>query len=391
MAFDKQNYFSDINNALIIFFERCQMRSKYIKNIDKPIQKIRFVIQTGFSLFCIWIGVEFYQFISYLESNGSIVFHQRPPGVEGFLPISSLMSVVYFFQTGQIHNVHPAGFFIFLAIVGVSFVFGKSFCGWLCPVGFISEMIGDFGEKIWKKFFKRRISLHRFIDYPLRAVKYLLLAFFVFAIFSLTETALAVFLSDAYNIAADIKMYYFFVEISRFSLIVIGVLFLLSIFIRNFWCRYLCPYGALLGLIGFLSPNKIKRNTVSCIDCGLCAKACPSFIKVDKVKTVLSDECTSCLSCVDVCPVADTLEVKNIFGENKVSKKVIAFGIILLFVSTTGLGMITGHWQNKVSKEEYLIIHKQLDAIGHPTSTAEIKEFNKALEKENQNKFGKAN
>lgn len=367
------------------------MSSKYIKNTDKPIQKLRFAVQVAFTLLCIWIGIEFYQFISYLESNGSIAFHQRPPGVEGFLPISSLMSVVYFIQTGQIHDVHPAGFFIFLAIVGVSFVFGKAFCSWLCPVGFISEMVGDFGENIWKKLFKRRIKLHRFIDYPLRAIKYLLLAFFAFAIFSMTETALAVFLSDAYNIAADIKMYYFFAEISRFSLIVIGVLFLLSIIIRNFWCRYLCPYGALLGLIGFISPNKIKRNTISCIDCGLCAKACPSFIKVDKVKTVLSDECTSCLSCVDACPVANTLEVKNIFGEKKVSKKIIAFGVILLFVSIMGLGMITDHWHNKVSKEEYLIIHKQLDAIGHPTSTAEIKELNKSVEKENRNKSGKIN
>ncbi len=361
------------------------------KSHSRSVQKVRFIIQVGFVLFCVWIGIEFSQFISFLESNGINTFPGRPPGVEGFLPISALMSVVYFFQTGQIHGVHPAGFFIFLAIVGVSFVFGKAFCSWLCPIGFISEVIGDFGEKIWKKLFKRRIKLHKLIDYPLRAIKYLLLAFFVFAIFSMTETTLEVFLNDTYNIAADIKMYYFFAEISRFSLIVIGVLFFLSIFIRNFWCRYLCPYGALLGLIGFISPNKIKRNTVSCVDCGLCANVCPSFINVDKVKTVISDECTSCLNCIDVCPVADTLEVKNIFGEKKVSKKNIAFGIVLLFVSITGLGIITGHWRNNVTKEEYLFIHKNLDAIGHPTSTAEIKELNKALEKENQNKFKKIN
>lgn len=357
------------------------MSLRYIKNIDKPIQKIRFAVQLTFAILCIWIGIEFSQFISYLESDGMITFHQRPPGVEGFLPISALMSVVYFFQTGKIHDVHPAGFFILIAIVGMSLAFGKSFCSWFCPVGFISEMVGDFGEKIWRKLFKRRMKLPSLIDYPLRGVKYLLLAFFAFAIFSMSETALSIFLGGSYNISADIKMWYFFAHISQFSLIVIGVLFLLSIFIRNFWCRYLCPYGALLGLIGLLSPNKIKRNVASCIDCGLCAKACPSFIKVDKVKTVLSDECTSCMGCVDVCPVVNTLEVKGVFGEKKVPKKVIAFGVVLIFISITGIGMLTGHWHNNISKEEYITIHKNIDAIGHPTSTAEIRELNKTAEK----------
>jgi polyferredoxin len=357
------------------------MSSKYIKNTEKPIQKIRFVVQVSFAILCIWIGIEFSQFVSYLESNGLGIFHQRPPGVEGFLPISALMSVVYFIQTGKVHNVHPAGFFILLAIVGVSLTFGKAFCSWLCPVGFISELVGDFGEKVWKKLFKHRFKLPKLIDYPLRAVKYLLLAFFAFAIFSMTETALAFFLSDAYNIAADMKMFYFFANISRFSLIVIGILFLLSVVIRNFWCRYLCPYGALLGVIGFLSPNKIKRNATSCIDCGLCAKACPSFIKVDKILTVRSDECTSCLSCVDACPVADTLEVTNTFRKKKVSKKMIVFGVGFIFIAITGIGMLTGHWHNTVSNENYLLIHKNLETIGHPTSTSEIKELNRVTQK----------
>lgn len=357
------------------------MSIRYLKNIDKPIQKIRFTVQVTFALLCIWIGIEFSQFISCLESSGTVAFHQRPPGVEGFLPISALMSVFYFVQTGQIHDVHPAGFFIFLAILGVSFTFGKVFCSWMCPIGFLSELVGDFGEKIWKKLFKRRFKLHKFIDYPLRLVKYLLFAFFAFAIFSMTETALEYFLNGIYNIAADVKMYYFFTDISRFSLIIIVVLFFLSVFVRNFWCRYLCPYGALLGLVSFLSPNRIKRNATNCIDCGLCAKACPSFIKVDKVKTVLSDECTSCLNCVDVCPVADTLEVKTAFRNNKVSKKVIAVGVVLIFIAVTGIGMLTGNWHNEVSKEEYLMIHKNLNAIGHPTSSSEIKELNKATEK----------
>jgi polyferredoxin len=356
----------------------------YIKNKTKSVQKFRFVIQIAFALLCIWIGIEFSQFIKYLETAGASGSFNCPPGAEGFLPISALMSLIYFLRSGQIQNIHPAGFFIFLAIVGVSFAFGKSFCSWLCPVGFISELVGDFGEKIWKKLFKRRVKLHKYADYPLRSIKYLLLAFFIYAILSMTTVSMAYFLGGPYNISADIKMWYFFAHISQFSLIVIGVMFFLSVFIRNFWCRYLCPYGALLGVVSLLSPNKIKRNIVSCIDCGLCAKACPSFIKVDKVITVRSDECSSCLNCIDVCPVADTLEVKNVIGNKTVSKKVIAFGIVLIFIAVTGIGMLTGHWRNNVTKEDYITIHKNLDAIGHPTTSSEIRELNKSTEKENR-------
>lgn len=171
-------------------------------------------------------------------------------------------------------------------------------------------------------------------------------------------------------------MYYFFADISRFSLIVIGSLLVLSVFIRNFWCRYLCPYGALLGLLSFLSPHKIKRNPVSCIDCGKCARVCPSGIKVDKVITVISDECSSCLSCVDACPVADTLEVKSLITKRTVRKKYIAAAIVAVFMIVTAVGILTGHWQNNISKEEYLMLYQNMNTYGHPTGVDETHRFN---------------
>ncbi|MEG8947927.1 4Fe-4S binding protein [Rosettibacter firmus] len=352
---------------------------KIIKNNEKPVQNYRFIIQLLFSLLCIWIGIEFTIFVKSLETGNLNSIAYRPPGVEGFLPISSLMSLYYFILTGEIHYAHPAGFFIFIAILSVSFFAGKSFCSWLCPIGFLSELIGDSGEKIWKKIFKKRVKIPKLLDYPLRSLKYLLLAFFLYAIFfAMTVDALRAFLDSPYNLVADIKMYYFFARISKFSLTVISVLFILSIFIRNFWCRYLCPYGALLGLISFLSPLKIRRDVKNCIDCGLCAKACPSFIKVDKVTTVRSDECSMCLNCVDVCPVANTLEVKTTITNKKISKKIIALGIVVIYIVITGFGIITGRWQNNLTKEDYLILHKNIDKLGHPTSTEDIDELNKS-------------
>ncbi len=383
-----------------------KIKKKIIRNTEKPIQKYRFIIQLVFIALCIWIGVDFYLFAHYLETGGAAHFYSRPPGVDGFLPISSFMSFYLFLKTGVIHSAHPAGVFIFLAIVLMSLVFGKSFCSWLCPIGTISELIGDFGEKIMKKIsrimghrhWKGKIYLPKWVDYPMRSIKYLLLGFLFYAVFVLMSTlALKAFLGSPYNQVADIKMYFFFANISETALIVLGVLFILSIFIRNFWCRFLCPYGALLGIFSFLSPYKIKRNPISCIDCGLCNKACPSAIKVDQVKTVFSDECTTCMSCVDACPVADTLELKSVFTKKKVSKKYVAVGVVAIFLVVTGFAMLKGHWQNDISKKDYLILYKNMDSFGHPTNPDAFKKLdkeaaiqgNKKLNDKNSTKFYK--
>ncbi|MFH2048096.1 MAG: 4Fe-4S binding protein [bacterium] len=347
-------------------------------NPARTIQKIRLIVQSAFALLCIWIGVEFYFFIKYLETNGQSAFVNRPPGVEGFLPISSLMSLYQLFLTGTIHPYHPAGLFILSAIILLSLVFGKAFCSWLCPVGFISEALGDLGEKI----FGRKIRTPNWLDYPLRSLKYLLLLFFVYSIFFLmSKAALEEFLSSPYNLLSDVKMYYFFADISRFSLIVLSILFLLSIPIRNFWCRYFCPYGALLGVTSLISPNKIQRNEDFCIKCSRCAKVCPSFIKVDKIKTVISDECTSCMNCVDSCPVSNTLELKFVPTKRMISTKWVAIAVVGIFMVVTGIAIITGNWQNNIPIEDYIFYQKNIHGYGHPTSTDDIKKLNEETKK----------
>lgn len=340
------------------------MSKKFDRNHEASIQKFRFVVQLAFVMLCIWIGIEFFLFVRYLDSGGHTLFVQRPPGAEAFLPISALMSVYYFFLTGDIHDAHPAGFFIFIAVIFVSFIFGKSFCSWICPVGFLSEMLGEVGQKIMG----RRLKVPRWLDYPLRGVKYFLLGFFALAIFTMTAASLHAFLGGNYNRMADIKMYLFFADLSKTAAIVLTILAICSIFFRGFWCRYLCPYGALLGIIGLLSPHKIKRNPDTCTDCGKCAAVCPAFIKVDQVKTVISDECVSCLNCVDVCPIADTLNVQNVITRRKRSKRVMALAIVGLFLCILAVARISGNWDNGVPVEQYLYHYPYIESYGHPTS-----------------------
>ncbi len=336
------------------------MKRSIIRNtLPRNGQTIRFWTQTAFLLLCAWIGVEFSLWYGY-HTGASSNLVSRPPGVEGFLPISSFMSLVYWFETGSFHNIHPAGLAILIAIITVSVIVKKSFCSWLCPVGTISENLGELG----KRLFKRNIKVWRWLDYPLRSLKYLMLGFLLYIVFTMDAESLGNFLSSPYNRVADVKMFLFFKEISQASVIVITLLALASIFIRNFWCRYLCPYGALLGITGLLSPFRITRTADTCIDCAKCAKVCPASIAVHKLNEVMSDECTSCMACVDACPVVNTLQLKSSKKSARAFRPALAAAAIAaLFLGITGAAMLTGHWKNSISETEY---HARIGDIENP-------------------------
>ncbi len=313
-------------------------------------QYLRTVVQLLFALLCVWIGIEFHLFVQWGQSGGRESFVSRPPGLEGFLPISGLISLDYWLRTGIINTIHPAALFILLAVVLLSIAAKKAFCGWLCPVGTLSESLWQLGAKL----FGRNLELPRWLDYPLRSLKYLLLVFFGYSIWAMDVPALANFINSPYNKVADVKMYLFFAGISSLALWVITALIVLSVFIRNFWCRYLCPYGALLGIVGWLSPLKVTRTPSTCTDCGLCTKACPAEIAVHRVSRVRSDECTSCLACVQACPVADTLEVRTHSRGARIPGWAVGCLVVALFMAVTGLAMVSGRWQNTIPPKEYL-------------------------------------
>jgi ferredoxin len=326
-------------------------------------RKLRFWAQVFASAITIWIGVEFVRFVHYLESGGIGSPVERPPGVEAFLPISGLISFRDWIMSGVVNNIHPSAMIIVLVAIGVGFLFKKGFCSWVCPVGLISEMIGNIGDSVIGLWIKdRRLKLPRWLDYPFRSLKYLLMGFFLWAVFySMSPDAIREFISSPYNKVADIKMLKFFTEIDSFALWTIIILFALSIFLRGFWCRYLCPYGALLGLFSLLGPGRIRRDANYCTECGTCTKVCPSFIKVDKLKTVISDECTGCLDCVDSCPAKGALELKTIGSRKVIPKKAWAFAMILTFWGALALFMLTGPWQNSISQEEYIYHIERMD------------------------------
>jgi len=355
----------------IHYSEERSWKKRLLLRLQNDSQFLRSTVQYTFILLCLWIGIEFYLFMNWGQSGGREQFYQRPPGAEGFLPISALISLKYWIQTGIINSIHPSGLFIFLSILAVSVLLKKAFCSWLCPVGTLSESLWMLGEKL----FGRTIRLPRWLDYPLRSLKYLLLLFFAVSISMMDVTGVKEFIYSPYNKVADIKMYLFFANITSFALITLLVLAVLSILVKNFWCRYLCPYGALLGFFSIFSPMKVTRRSETCIDCELCTKACPSSLRVHTAKRVWNDECTSCYNCIEACPVKNTL-VMSTSRQNRELPSWI-FGILVagVFIAITGLAMFTGHWKNDISKEEYAKRFQQIESPLYQHNRGQVPQY----------------
>ncbi|MEW5701006.1 MAG: 4Fe-4S binding protein [Candidatus Zixiibacteriota bacterium] len=320
----------------------------------------RFWSQSFWTVITLWIGWEFYRFVRYYETGAAGAPPTRPPGAESFLPISGLMGLRDWIATGILNHIHPAATVVILLALISSILLKKSFCGWVCPVGLISEAVGSAGRKIhrWKG------KLPRALDIPLRSLKYLLLLFFVWAIlFQMSRQGLNAFIHSPYNKVADIKMLKFFTEIDSTTLWTLGVLFGLGFIISGFWCRFLCPYGALTGLVSLLSPWKITRKVSACIDCDKCNIACPAHIPVARLHRVRSDECNACLACVDVCPSTEALHLSLPKTRARLSRRATWIAVTAIFVTGIGLAMVTGHWQNTITSDEYA---RRIPEINNP-------------------------
>ena len=322
-------------------------------------QTIRRSAQVIFLVLNAWIGVQFYLFVHQFESGAASPI-DRPPGVEGWLPIAGLLNLKAYLATGEVPMIHPAAMVLLAAFLGMSFVFRRSFCGWLCPVGTFSEQLWKIGQKT----FGRTWSLPRWLDLPLRSFKYLLLGFFAFAAVTMSGEAIAAFMRTPYGVLADVKMLDFFRHMSIASAIVLAVLILTSIFIKNFWCRYLCPYGALTGLAALLSPLRILRVPEKCIDCGKCARACPSDLPVDRLIQIKSAECLGCMECVSSCPAEGALELRA-FSKRRVEPLHVAAGIAAIFLIAFGTALVTGHWYSPVPREFYARWIPFVSALSH--------------------------
>ncbi|HEY5996599.1 MAG TPA: 4Fe-4S binding protein [Candidatus Deferrimicrobiaceae bacterium] len=334
-------------------------------NAFRRIPLARWGVQGAYLLFCLLVGIEFWRFHAQILAGGAVTA-SRPGAVEAFLPISALMGLKRFILTGRYDAIHPAGLTIFIAALLSAFFARKAFCSWVCPVGTLSRAVEWLGGKtLWRKR-KAETLVPARLDRALLSLKYLLLAFFGYIVlWQMDVAAIEAFMFGRYNIAVDAKMLLFFTDMSRTVALSLLALAGLSLLVKHFWCRYLCPYGAMLGLFSWLSPQKVVRDASTCIDCRACTRACPVEIRVQEKEGVTTPECTGCLSCVATCPVEDCLSVgrKGRSGWSPWLLPAVGIGTILLL---WGVARLTGHWNAAIPMPDLMDAYRQAASLAHP-------------------------
>ena len=191
---------------------------------------------------------------------------------------------------------------LFLGLLVLTLLTRKSFCGWICPVGAVSEWFAALGVK-W--FGKRRRDpsgerLHAFepprkVDRALRWLRWPVLGVILFFTYKTGELVFRGY--DPYYVLFSFHGH----DVKVWSYLILGVVLVGVVLVPMAWCRYLCPLGAALWPFSRVAGMRLVRSALSCSGCKACHRSCPQSLDPAKSKVVLSGDCTLCFKCVDAC------------------------------------------------------------------------------------------
>ena len=236
-----------------------------------------------------------------VENGGGIPFLSTA-SLHALCPFGGVVTIYQYATVGTfVQKIHESAFVLMIIGFVLAFLFGPVFCGWVCPLGTIQEWVAKLGRKFFKRLYNQFIPDH--LDKVLRYLRYLVLAWVVYV--TATSGTLIFAEYDPYFALFN----FWSSEVAIGGLIILGATLVLSVFIERPWCKYACPYGAVLGITNIFRLFQIKRAESTCKADGACSIMCPMNIKVDTIHTVRDHQCISCLECTSeaICPVAKTV------------------------------------------------------------------------------------
>jgi polyferredoxin len=224
-------------------------------------------------------------------------------------PFGGVVTIYQYAAGGTfVKKIHQSSWVLMWIGFLLALLFGPVFCGWICPFGTFQEWIGKVGKRIFGRKFNAFIPAR--FDRWLRYLRYVVLAWVLYM--TIMTGTLFFEAWDPYFTLFNLWSS----EIAVTGYLVLAIVFVASFFVERPFCKYACPYGAVLGLFNLFRVFRIKRNAPTCIDCKACDRACPMNITVSTGTAVRDHQCISCMKCTSeqACPVARTVEMTTSRG-----------------------------------------------------------------------------
>ena len=259
---------------------------------------IRKVVQWGFFALIALIAVNH----RLAESGGGIPLLSSA-SLHALCPFGGVVTIYQFATVGTfVQKIHQSAFVLMLIGFLLAILFGPVFCGWVCPLGTIQEFVSGFGRKTFRRRFNHFVPPS--LDRVLRYLRYVVLAWVLYMTAITGKLIFAEY--DPYFALFN----FWSSEVSMIGLAILGLTLGLSFFVERPWCKYACPYGAVLGITNLFRVFGIRRNQTTCKADGACSILCPMNIPVDSKTVVRDHQCISCLECTSeaVCPVINTVQ-----------------------------------------------------------------------------------
>ena len=237
--------------------------------------------------------------------------------------------------SGYLRQVAASSVILLVGMLVMAIVYRRSFCGTICPLGTLQGIFGAAGRKL---FGRRRPVVPRGVDRFARSIKYVVLVGFAVWTWQAAELVLRPY--DPWAAFAHLTSGELFATFGV-GFIVLVVSLVGSLVYERFFCKYLCPTGALLALLSRFSVLNIKRDASVCTSCGACDKACMMNVEVATCDVVTSAECISCNECVNACPVPNALKVTAPSGKKAPALAATAV-VVAVMVAVVGFTTING-------------------------------------------------
>ena len=288
----------------------------------------RTLVQVGFVAFSAYLGLR-HQIVGGGPNGSGPIDAFCPYGAFEALPVLLLEGT--FVSKTAISNM-----WLLAALVAGLLAVGPLFCGWICPLGSLSEWIYGLRKRFnaWK--LEPSESINRWFSWG-RAGMFILILFMSWQTKSIWFENI-----DPYK-----AIFHMNVESASSLGIIVGFI-LISLLVERVWCRWLCPLGIFNGLVSRFSYFKIRRNEKTCINCKACTRVCPTRIAVAEVSAVSDDRCVGCQRCIEACPVPLTLELRSpeSFGRKMIKPMVAGIVAVALFLGVVGGAQVSGQWRS---------------------------------------------